>query len=169
MKLFVILLIYPYFVNAQTGISISTGKVTGKLATSASRVAIVSHYKSKWLSDMNSKLSWQLELSYGRWNNQYFEDIKATTLTPSLKYNWRIKEQDLFVTFGIGAAYLTETRFSSRRFGSNWLFEDKLSFGWQITEQQSVSLSINHYSNANLASVNDGSTFIFLDYSYYWK
>jgi len=155
--------------NASTGLSASVGKVTGKLGTTSARVAIFSESYNEWLSSyLNHDTFWTIELSHAHWNNQYFEDIKVTTLTPSVKIYWLWQEQALFASLGVGAAYLTETRFSSRRLGSNWLFEDKLSVGWKMTKQHSVSLSINHYSNANFASVNDGSTFVFLDYSYQW-
>jgi len=168
MKRFLLILFLPMITLANTGVSLSAGKVTGKLATTSSRIAIFSEQKSEWLTDLSANLSWQIELSHAHWNNQYFEDIKTTTLTPSLKYNWQWQQQTLFLSFGIGVAYLTETRFSSRRLGSNWLFEDKLSLGWDLTKQHALSISVNHYSNANLASVNDGSTFIFFDYHYSW-
>lgn len=168
MKRFLLILFLPMIAFADTGVSLSAGKVTGKLATTSSRIAIFSEQKSEWLTDVTPNLSWQIELSHAHWNNQYFEDIKTTTLTPSLKYNWHWQQLEMFLTLGVGAAYLTETRFSSRRFGSNWLFEDKLSLGWQMTKQQSISLSFNHYSNANLASVNDGSTFVLFDYRFTW-
>lgn len=102
----------------------------------------------------------------GYWHR---DDTKVynLSLVPSLKYRRPLsKDWKWVLEGGIGGTYLTRDEVESRQLGSHLLFEDHLGLG---LENQSLSLMLRfyHYSNAGLASPNQGINQLNLEFG--WK
>lgn len=62
-----------------------------------------------------------------------------------------------FVEGGIGAAYVSKTRWRSRHdLGSHWLFAERLGVGYDFGSYE-LSLNLAHMSNGDLSKANDGA------------
>lgn len=154
---------------ANLGLMFASGDLSaGNLATTASRHALFWRFNEKWLDKDNTYLTWQLELASSHWNNKDFPDIHALSLTPVFHYVWSNKDYSIFAGGGVGITKLSTDRLSVRELGSTWLFEDKFVLGTEIFENHRFAISFNHYSNANLASENDGLSIWYINYSYLW-
>jgi len=170
MKYLAILLIMfsSFSSQADIGVFVSGGQVTGKLATQASRHGIVWRSETAIWHHKDNPITWEVEAAYSHWNNQYFPAIDVISITPVFHYNFQLFNLDAYAGGGIGVAKLSGDQLSSRDLGSELLFDDKLVFGvnWQQTHR--LSIAWHHYSNANLASSNDGSSFIYAAYSFFF-
>ena len=163
------LILIPLPSSANLGVMVAGGNIrAGYLRTTASRHAVFWTFEDKWLAKKNRYLTWQLELASSYWNNEYFSDIDAVSLTPVFHYVWSQKNYSIFAGGGIGITKLSGDRLSSRQLGSEWLFEDKLVIGAEIFDHHRLAMSFNHYSNANLAPENDGLSIWYINYSYLW-
>ncbi|MDX2366878.1 MAG: acyloxyacyl hydrolase [Colwellia sp.] len=163
------LILFSSSTLANFGVMIAGGNLSaGDLKTTASRHALFWAFDNKWFEKEENYLTWQLELASSHWNNEYFPDINAVSLTPVFHYVWSKKHYSIFAGGGIGATKLSGDRLSSRKLGSEWLFEDKFVLGTEILEHHRLTISFNHYSNANFASKNDGLSIWYLNYSYLW-
>lgn len=163
------LLLLPSTSFANFGVMTAGGKLSaGYLKTTASRHALFWTFDNKWIDKGGTYLTWQLELASSHWNNEYFPDIHATSLTPVFHYVWAKEDYSIFAGGGIGITKLSADRLSSRKLGSEWLFEDKFVLGTEILDNHRLSISLNHYSNANLASENDGLSIWYINYGYVW-
>lgn len=163
------LLFIPLPSLANIGAMVATGKLSaGHLKTTASRHGLFWTFDHKWFDEKENYLTWQLELASSHWNNRYFSDIHAISLTPIFHYVWEHDNYTIFAGGGVGATKLSADRLSSRQLGSKWLFEDKFVVGTQFLDHHRLSISFNHYSNANLASENDGLSIWYINYAYLW-
>lgn len=163
------LILLPSASLADFGVMIAGGNLSaGYLETTASRHSLFWTFDDKWIDKEETYLTWQLEFASSHWNNEYFPDIHATSLTPVFHYVWTKKHYLIYAGGGIGITKLSGDRLSSRKLGSIWLFEDKFVLGTEILEHHRLSISFNHYSNANLASENDGLSIWYFNYSYLW-
>ena len=160
--------LYPLKSHADFGVFISGGQVTGQLATEASRHGLIWRSNSPLWQNQQNKVTWQIETAFSHWNNQYFSDIDVISITPVFHYNFNFYQWDMFAGGGIGIAKLSGDRLSSRDLGSDILFDDKLVIGINWHNKHQLSFAIHHYSNANLASANDGSSFLYLSYGYFF-
>lgn len=154
---------------ANVGVMFGGGKLSaGYLKTTTSRHALFWQFDKQWLNKENNYLTWQLELASSHWNNEYFPDIHTISLTPVFHYIWQYNNYKIYAGGGIGITKLSADRLSSRKLGSTWLFEDKFVVGTELYKNHRIAFSINHYSNANLATENDGLTISYINYSYIW-
>ena len=164
-----LLILSPLPSFANVGVMVAGGNLSaGYLKTTASRHALFWTFDDKWFEKEETFLTWQLELASSHWNNEYFPDIHAISLTPIFHYVWSQKNYSIYAGGGVGITKLSADRLSSRKLGSEWLFEDKFVLGAEILEHHRLAISFNHYSNANLASENDGLSIWYLNYSYLW-
>lgn len=71
--------------------------------------------------------------------------------------NWEAQlAGKLYVGFSAGGSVNTDKQLGPRDLGSNVLFHLQASAGIDLTESTAFQVYINHYSNAELASANDG-------------
>ncbi|WP_447173329.1 acyloxyacyl hydrolase [Shewanella sp. 0m-8] len=120
----------------------------------------------------NYGIGLRLELSVQRWEDNSpkskHESNHVFSLNPIFQYQWHFKPMSLYLELGIGVAYVNNTLYLDRDLGSNWLFEDKLGLGLIVNKHHRIGLSYSHYSNAELASANDGADLIGISYGYTW-
>ena len=165
--LLLMLLLVQTAVDAHS-IYYAIGESTAKDRSNTQKLGFV--YKPsvnmEWLTSNNLFIT--LDVSAASWQNLYGSDLKAGSFIPMFNYPLRQQDQWWFIKFGIGAAYVDQTRWGNRRLGSNWMFEDKLEFGIKINANHNVAFSFSHYSNANTNKHNDGLNIISLLYQYNW-
>jgi lipid A 3-O-deacylase len=61
-----------------------------------------------------------------------------------------------YVEAGIGVAVFSNTQYEDNKLGGAFQFEDRLGFGLRFNGGHEVGIRATHYSNAGLASDNDG-------------
>nr|WP_282446602.1 acyloxyacyl hydrolase [Shewanella sp. 1CM18E] len=110
----------------------------------------------------------RLEASLQRWDDVGHQANHIVSLNPVFQYLWHFEPMSIFIELGIGAAYVENSIYLDRNLGSNWLFEDKIGMGVIVNEHHRIGLFFMHYSNADLASHNDGADSIGLSYGYIW-
>lgn len=113
-------------------------------------------------------LNLRLELSLQRWSDDTHKTNHVISLNPMFQYQWQLEPLSIYLEIGIGAAYIHNTAYLDRDLGTNWLFEDRVGLGVIFNQHHRVGLSFIHYSNADLASINDGADSIGLSYGYFW-
>ncbi len=87
--------------------------------------------------------------------------VNAYFISPIIRYDFLPGHSiSPFIRLGIGATWLSRTRFDSRNLGMHYVFQDKIGVGVSFGRRQdfSVILSTLHYSNASLANMNAGIT-----------
>ncbi|MBI5165031.1 MAG: acyloxyacyl hydrolase [Magnetospirillum sp.] len=77
-----------------------------------------------------------------------------------LTWQWSPPVSPVFIEFSLGGAVhngdVTTRELDRKELGARALFRESLSIGWQIDERNSLSLILDHISNANLADKNEG-------------
>lgn len=83
---------------------------------------------------------------------------------------WRINLGNFFIepSFGgeIHTAHLKTSSSHKKALGSRLLFHEAIAIGYQITEKHSLSIMLDHASNAGIAKPNSGITTLGLRYGY---
>lgn len=104
------------------------------------------------------------DLSYGHWwlnGNGPYRTINIYAIAPVLRlYLINNTKVSPFVDISIGPSYMTKTRIECRNLGEHFSFQDQLSIGaaFGVEKKLAFSLSILHYSNGSLSSMNAGIT-----------
>jgi lipid A 3-O-deacylase len=82
------------------------------------------------------------------------------TWTATLFRDVVLRGDGLFVELSLGGAVhdgeIDTQRLDRKSLGSRVLFREALEIGWAFTPSQSISLMLDHMSNANLAERNEG-------------
>nr|WP_276521554.1 acyloxyacyl hydrolase [Shewanella sairae] len=125
----------------------------------------INHFDN-FLNDYNLNLRLEFSTQKGHANNA--SNNYVLSINPIFQYLWQSEPVSLFVEFGIGAAYFENSYYLDRNLGANWLFEDKLGVGVIINRHHRLGVFFMHYSNADLASHNDGADSIGINYGYIW-
>jgi hypothetical protein len=122
---------------------------------------------------------WQLALSLlgtvGYWHGQdhtvMTRDLWDLGLTPMLRLRPQ-RGPNIFVPFfeaGVGAHFVTHTRVNgTRELGTGFQFGEVIGAGMQFGSrlQYELGVRLHHESNANLASKNDGLTYVSIGVAY---
>ncbi len=125
----------------------------------------INHFDN-FLNDYNLNL--RLEFSTQKWHANNASNNYVLSINPVFQYQWHFEPVSVFIEAGIGVAFVSETRYLDRNLGANWLFEDKLGVGVIINRHHRLGVFFMHYSNADLASHNDGADSIGINYGYIW-
>lgn len=137
-------------------------------------------YRLGWVHTMDTGqgllnkhgISLNLELVYHFWRDKDYRNNSGLSITPVLRYQYPLSSEFDFVTLyaevGIGATYLKHDKYMDRNLGSHLQFEDKFGLGLVLFEHHQIGFSFIHYSNADLAAVNDGLNSVGMSYGYFW-
>lgn len=68
----------------------------------------------------------------------------------------RLWRGQLYGEFGIGASFFSERSVGSQQLGSSFQFCDHLGLGYQWSGKHRLGVRLSHFSNARIASPNDG-------------
>lgn len=156
-------------------LSISLGEGTsrwyfpgeGELPSRGLRIGYIHPTEYQWEFARNTYITLELEFGAHRWTDSWLDKEKyGVYITPMWRYYVPIFDQKFYLGAGIGLAHTSEDTLLDRQLGSRNLFEDKFEAGIIIAERHRLSLSVNHYSNANLANINHGVNFYYINYAY---
>ncbi len=152
----------------QLAVGQSSPKWEGYKDNRAYRFAYVTplEWGRAWLDDYDIRL--HMELAYLNWQDALLSDKHGISITPMLRYQWNGFGLHWFVEGGVGATYVNGEIWTDRHLGSRWMFEDKIALGLAIDKHNEIALSAVHYSNADLADINDGADVFSISYSYIW-
>jgi len=67
--------------------------------------------------------------------------------------------------FGIGASFFSERSVGTQELGSSFQFCDHLGAGYEWSDTQRLGIRLSHFSNARIASPNDGLDLIQIVYT----
>lgn len=173
-NLFIILglSLFPLSAFADWGLSYSLGQTNPKWHGSdnarAHRLALVYPIPMQDTLLTRHNLGINLELAYHYWQDYTPRDNHGVSLIPVLSYQYSLESFSLYFEGGIGITYIDSEHYLDRSLGSHWQFEDKLGAGVILQKHHKLGIAFNHYSNANLASENDGFNVVGLSYGYFW-
>ena len=92
-------------------------------------------------------------------NRPYYTSLNIYSLAPVIRYEFKKRGPfSPYLELSIGLAYLNHTRLDDRNFGIHFAFQDRFGAGFYVGTKQQFSLGVHvaHYSNAHLASWNNG-------------
>lgn len=146
-------------VCARNGISVAAGH--GTRGVDAYRLNLQHEWALRLANHYT--LRGYFELAGMRVNNKHTFDEPSNTntemvsLSPVIRFTPKMLLQ-WYVDLGIGLAYFTKDEIATRYLGSHVLFEDRLGVGLLLgkKDQFEIGYRFLHYSNAYLASVNQG-------------
>lgn len=139
-----------------------------RMRPEAYRLAYVQDSSYSWSVSKQNSFSLDWEYALHQWNDPWLNKIKyGASFTPMFRYHIPYFKRHIFLGLGIGATYITDDKWMDRNLGSRFMFEDRFEVGLQY-QQHHLSFSVNHYSNADLATYNDGVNVNYLNYRYIW-
>lgn len=172
--LFFIVTLFSFCSTSQE-ISVSTGEANsrysfpgrGELTSDAYRLGLIYTTDYAWQFYTNQKLKLEIEAGAHHWQDAFLEEDKTGVyVTPMWRYYFGESAYQPYIGFGIGLSYTNDDEFMDRKLGSRFLFEDRFEAGLILFKDHRLSLSINHYSNADIADINHGVNVYYLNYAY---
>ncbi len=146
---------------AQDTFTVAAGKASQGI--DVLRLAWQHHWSARWLVSESGELSGFHALSANRWQHEE-ESINSVAYSPVFVY--RLKNASVsYIKFGLGAAYLSDTRIKNRQLSTHFQFENQLGIGWQW-KKHDLGLMFMHYSNAGIEKPNHGIDMLLLSYTY---
>ncbi|MFT6268771.1 MAG: hypothetical protein ACJAVV_001586 [Alphaproteobacteria bacterium] len=173
-----ITLVFSAFIPKQSysgELSISVGegksrwyfKDEGELPSQAYRIGYIHPTDYEWQFKNTTYIKLELEAGIYHWSDTWLDKDKyGVYINPMWRYYVPIWSQKVYFGAGIGLSYTNDDHLIDRELGSRILFEDKFEAGLVIANKHRISISVNHYSNANLADVNHGVNFYYFNYAY---
>lgn len=120
-------------------------------------ISLAFDWDKHWFESERGYLDGYWNAAYTWWEAGRFDsDEHSVSVSPVLVYRFNADGWRPFVEAGIGAAYFSDELVGDHRLGSQLHFEDRLAVGVQISEREVLRLRVIHYSNAGLATPNDG-------------
>lgn len=160
-----------------TGFSLSYGKGRPN-NLSGGRLALQWNWNTDWLINSPFKLTgyWDASVAYwttnGNQNNNH-KSIGALAFAPVFRFQTRepILSITPYLEASVGLAGLSSAHIGDRDLGTAWAFQDLIGAGISFGDQQQFDLSYHylHYSNADLASHNQGiDVKVLITFAYRW-
>ena len=137
-------------------------------------IKMAAQFHSDWLRDYSEHLHLYFESSVNFW--EYGEQNSHDTnfvlaLSPVIWYPLgTVANKPLYVEFGIGVSFLSDTNFAGKDVSTHYQFEDRLGLVYPLDDEHShhVALRYFHYSNAGFKKPNPGLDFFSLSYLHYF-
>jgi lipid A 3-O-deacylase len=140
-----------------SGVGISGGYGQSADNIDVFRFGLQKPFSSRWFESRAGALSGYFELSYNLWDKSG-DTTHGAAFSPVFAYYFNLENNrhiSPYIEAGIGAAYIDEYRIAGRNLSSNFQFEDRIGIGVLI-DRLDIKFGYMHYSNADLASPNDG-------------
>jgi lipid A 3-O-deacylase len=127
------------------------------------RVGVQSDWDSRWWQSNGSHLGGYWDVTLAQWREMRFRDRDETRqsmtdigLTPVLRYQMDSKK-GLYAELGIGVHLLSDLYDNDgRRFSTRMQFGDHVGIGYVTQSGVTVSLQLQHFSNAGIKRPNPG-------------
>ena len=121
----------------------------------------------RWFESSTGHLGGYWHTGYTWWENGKAGDsAHSISFSPVLVYFFHTEDWRPFIEFGVGAALFSRSRVGDRKLGSTVHFEDRFGAGVYLGDRSLLMFRLIHYSNAGLASRNQGIESWSLVYGY---
>jgi len=144
--------------SAGDSIELAAGKASDSI--DAMRIAWQRPWSRQWPRGNSGMFSGYHALSINYWQDER-ESITALGYSPVFSY--QPNRAAWYLRFGIGAAYLSDTRIAGRILSTRFQFEDQFGIGWR-RGRHNLALVYMHYSNAGIEKPNHGIDLLLLSY-----
>jgi len=139
----------------------------GELKSDAYRLTYIHKTDYSWSFFDDHVLQMELEAGVHKWRDPWLDNDKyGAVINPMWRYYVPVFGQSVYAGVGIGLSYNNDDQLMDRKLGSRLLFEDRFELGIILAKKHRLSISVNHYSNANLADINHGINYYFVNYAY---
>ncbi len=133
------------------------------------RVAVREAFSPQGMSLWRTGWSGFYELAVNRWHYEGRRDdptttINAVSFSPVFTLHRHAGSRNAYWEFGIGAALLTDDLIATRDLASQFLFEDRIGWGYRFNARHELSIKLMHYSNAGIRQPNDGVDMVLVHY-----
>lgn len=160
--------------HARNGVSIGYGQGTKQV--NALRMNLQRAWDNNNVTPNKRRIHGYWELGFTQIHNpiQYSfptnNNLEATSFSGVLRIPVRLIGQWYF-DVGIGVAYITNEKISTRDLGSRWLFEDRLGAGILLGQykQFEIGYRLAHFSNGYLAQTNQSINLHLIMLGYWFK
>lgn len=130
------------------------------------RVGLQSQWPEQWWKSNGSHVGGYWDMTLAQWRGMRFrgqndvrQNITDIGITPVLRLQSDSKK-GLFAEVGIGAHLLSDLYDNDgRKFSTRFQFGDHLGIGYVTQNRVTVSLSVQHFSNAGIKHPNPGILF----------
>ncbi len=115
------------------------------------------NWNLRWFESNTGYLGGYWHAGYTWWEGgQAGDAAHSVSFSPVLVYTFNAENWRPFVEFGIGAALFSRQMVGDKNLGSSAHFEDRFGAGLRLGERSTLMFRVIHYSNAGLASPNQG-------------
>ncbi len=108
---------------------------------------------------------WSLNGGLGQWHTTTpnHKNLTTAALALALRYSlFNIYNSPSYLLGSVGPAYLSQRQFGENKQGSNFAFQVNGGLGVEVNRTFDINLRLAHYSNANLASPNQGFNVLYM-------
>ena len=121
------------------------------------RLGLSQPWDTRWFSSDVGHLTGYWDAGYTWWESGPQASARhSLSFAPVFVYEFNGQRFQPFVELGIGVSVFSGTRVGDRALGSAFNFEDRIGFGVRFNRDHVVGIRAIHYSNADIASPNDG-------------
>ena len=122
----------------------------------------------------HTSLAWELAVQamQGHRPHEANDNLFALGAMPLLRYSWPDRNGGFFVEDGIGVHLVSRTRlYTERELGTAFQFGELLGVGVRFCRQNAceTGIRLQHMSNADIKTPNDGVTFLGIRIAVHWN
>ena len=136
------------------GVEFSVGQ-TGD-STQAYRLGMQWDWDKSWLQSDVGRLTGYWSGAYTYWDGDEKSSNHSLSFSPVFVYEFAGESVKPYVELGVGVAVFATTEVENNDLGSAFQFEDRLGVGLRFAGGHEVGVRATHYSNAGIASPNQG-------------
>jgi len=159
--------VFSMSLYALDGIRIAGG--SGDHSSDGYEIAVLDDFDKTWF-DGRIRGQWQLSLSDWDFDDGPNDDLQVFSVGPVFIYDFKQRSNGLqpYIDYGLGLAYVSETKIDGDDLGIHFQFDNRIGFGVRFGSDQrhDLSVSYRHISNAGLDSDNDGYDAVMGAYTY---
>jgi len=122
----------------------------------------------------HTSLAWEFnaQAMQGHRSHEANDNLFALGAMPLLRYGWPNRDGGLFVEDGIGVHLLSRTRlYNERELSTAFQFGELLGVGFRFGLRNAceIGIRLQHMSNADIKTPNDGVTFVAIRFAVHWN
>ncbi|VVN73130.1 acyloxyacyl hydrolase [Pseudomonas fluorescens] len=136
------------------GVEFAVGR-TGE-STMTYRLGMQLDWDKNWLQTSVGRLTGYWDAAYTYWDGDQTSSNHSLSFSPVFVYEFAGETVKPYIELGVGVAVFASTELESNNLGSAFQFEDRFGVGLRFAGGHEIGVRATHYSNAGIASPNDG-------------
>lgn len=136
------------------GVEFAVGR-TGE-STMTYRLGMQLDWDKNWLQTSVGRLTGYWDAAYTYWDGDQASSNHSLSFSPVFVYEFAGETVKPYIELGVGVAVFASTELESNNLGSAFQFEDRFGVGLRFAGGHEIGVRATHYSNAGIASPNDG-------------